>query len=123
MSAKKPGFVTFTQNNSGGRFDFDEDRGITHHVIIEANTADQASARAHDVGLYFDGVSSGMDCGCCGDRWYEPWSADMDAEPTVYGKPASSATGYSIWMPEGKEICIHYLDGRKQWFGVTKEKS
>lgn len=29
-------FWHFSQNNSGGAFDFDHLAGITHHVIIEA---------------------------------------------------------------------------------------
>lgn len=58
-------FYHFSQNNSGGSFDFDENSGITHHVVIEANSADHASARAQDIGIYFDGVRDGVDCGCC----------------------------------------------------------
>ena len=31
---------------------------------------------AEDIGLYFDGVEQGMDCSCCGDRWYRAWEDD-----------------------------------------------
>ena len=40
-------------------------------VIIEAATASDANAIAVANGLYFDGVISGRDCPCCGDRWIE----------------------------------------------------
>lgn len=36
-------FYTFNQNNSGGSFDFDKARGITHYVIIEANSVEHAN--------------------------------------------------------------------------------
>ena len=114
-------FWEFNQNNSGGSFDFDEKAGITHMVIVEARTADEASARAQDIGIYFDGVCGGRDCGCCGDRWYEPYG-EGDAEPMYYGKPLSEAEAWQAWMPDGKEICVHYLDGRREWFGVKVRK-
>lgn len=115
-------FFHFSQNNSGGSFDFDEDRGITHHVVIEAKSKDHASAIAQDIGIYFDGVRKGMDCGCCGDRWYEPY-ADGDDTPKVYGKSPETYDSMFMWMDEGKEICVHYLDGRMEWFGPKKGKS
>lgn len=111
-------FYHFSQNNSGGHFDFDKDAGITHHVIVEADTVDQASARAQDIGIYYEGVRDGRDCGCCGDRWYEPWG-DGDAEPMVYSNPFKEwNTGGFLsggWMDAGHEVCVHYLDGRKEW--------
>lgn len=39
-------FYTFVQNNSGGRFVFDEHKGIGHYVIIEATSQDDAASRA-----------------------------------------------------------------------------
>lgn len=105
-------FYDFNQNNSGGGFDFNEEAGITHHVIIEANSEDQAIARAVAIGIYFDGCEDGTDCPCCGDRWSTPWGGDD--EPQVYGQPFKKHTMHK-WMAEGKEICVHYLDGRKEW--------
>lgn len=117
-------FWHFNQNNSGGSFSFNKKAGITHHVIIEAKTADEASARAQDIGIYYDGVREGMDCGCCGDRWSEPYG-DGDDAPLVYGKPFAEWDApividdkqfpTSRWMEEGHEVCVHYLDGRKEW--------
>lgn len=60
----------FYQNNSGGSFDINHERGIGPNVWIEALDADDANRRAEQIGIYFDGVSSGCDCSCCGDRWY-----------------------------------------------------
>jgi len=113
-------FYEFDQNNSGGRFDFDEAAGITHHVVIEADDLEHAAYRAERIGIYFDGVDLGRDCECCGDRWSKPWSDDGAAEPMFYGKPVSAATGWA-WMPEGREIAVHYIDGRVDWHGVKSE--
>lgn len=115
-------FYEFSQNNSGGSFDFDEAAGITHHVVIEADDLPRAVYRAERIGLYFDGVDLGRDCECCGDRWSKPWSDDGAAEPMFYGKPVSEATSFSAWMPEGKEIAVHYADGRIEWYGVQKRR-
>lgn len=108
-------FWTFNQNNSGGHFDFQPNDGITHFVIIEANDETHAMQRALDIGLYFNGCDAGTDCDCCGDRWSEPYG-EGDPEPLIYGKPPGE---YDFqWMEDGKETCVHYLDGRKEWFGV-----
>jgi len=109
---EKTRFWTFNQNNSGGHFDLDEEAGITAYVIIEAKTPDEASARAQDIGIYFDGVRDGVDCGCCGDRWSEPWDKGT-AKPMVYSQPYNKSD--SCRMPKGKNVCVHYLDGRKEW--------
>src|SRR5690606_15528868 len=79
MSAFK--WWEFSQNNSGGSFDHDPEQGIGYRVLIEARNADEASARAQDIGIYFDGCRDGIDCCCCGDRWSEPWG-EGDMEPT-----------------------------------------
>ena len=73
----------FLQNNSGGSFENDPKAGIGFTVWVEARNPDEASARAQDIGLYFDGVSDGVDCGCCGDRWSEPWVGEE--APTCFG--------------------------------------
>lgn len=108
-------FFTFNQNNSGGSFHLDKDEGISQYVIIEADSARQANSIAMEIGLYFDGVSKGHDCECCGDRWYEMWGdEDGEQSPLVYGR--SPANANSMFMDEGSTGCIHYLDGRKEWF-------
>lgn len=76
-------FWEFDQNNSGGRFDIRDDAGIGPRVWIEATSRDDAVARALAIGLYFDGVSNGVDCECCGDRWHEPWRDEGRESPEI----------------------------------------
>lgn len=109
-------FYTFNQNNSGGNFDFDSEKGISHYVIIEADSVEDAVNKAEDIGLYFGGVESGIDCPTCGDRWYEPWYGDIF--PAVYGEEVKPQEKYepkdnfSIkWMGDAPEGFIHYKDG------------
>ena len=53
----------FGQNNSGGSFS-----GATE-VWIQAPNADEANGIAEtETDIYFDGISAGLDCSCCGDR-------------------------------------------------------
>lgn len=110
-------FYTFGQNNSGGRWVYDEGKGITQQVIVEASSSVEAAARAEAIGLYWDGASDdGPDCPCCGDRWYQPFRDDGDDTPTVYGRPASEFAATAMWKESTpKPVCVHYLDGRKEW--------
>ena len=62
MSTK---FYIFDQNNSGGYWD----KVLGYVVIIEAETPEKANEKAEEIGIYFDGVETGEDCPCCGDRW------------------------------------------------------
>lgn len=114
-------FFLYTQNNSGGGFDFDETRGLTHYVIVEAASADEANERAREIGIYFNGCDSGQDCACCGDRWDEAGSYDEEDQPEIYGEPAHDFTG-TTWMEPGKEVCVHYADGRKLWYGAQEKR-
>lgn len=85
---------TFSQNNSGGFFDHDPGKGIGNHVIIEADNSDHANNRAKGIGIYFDGCDSGIDCGCCGDRWYRVSKWDGEPSPMVYGEYWAASHGY-----------------------------
>lgn len=107
-------FYTYAQNNSGGQFVY-ESCGISHFVIIEAPDADTADRRAEILGLYFDGVDKGLDCSCCGSRWYKQWGDEGTQEPLIYGR---SPLEY-LEQPEAKlqmgkdpEGYIHYEDRR-----------
>lgn len=109
-------FYHFNQNNSGGSFVFDEDQGITHHVIIEADKASHANADGQSLGMDFSGT---YDCPCCGNRWSEVDDYDAEDVPHIYGSPIAKSLDseyFSRWMKPGKEICVHYKDGRKEWF-------
>ena len=61
-------FYEISQNNSGGSFVVDDK--LCHRLIIEAYSSDEANEIAESLGCYWDGVESGDDCPCCGDRWY-----------------------------------------------------
>ena len=73
-------FYEFGQNNSGGSFSVDEK--LCHRLIIQAYSEKEAIGIAEDMGVYFDGCEKGIDCDCCGDRWY---SADLIEIPKRYG--------------------------------------
>jgi hypothetical protein len=114
----KTKYYTFRQNNSGGSFDIEHDRGISIAVIIEAETADQANNRAESIGLYFDGCDKGMDCECCGDRWYRADEYDGKNEPEIYGTKLIEIPEYKIRNPDNTKRgwhvdrgYVHMLDG------------
>lgn len=108
-------FFDFRQNNSGGGFDIDTERGISVHVIVEARDADEANDRAERIGLYFDGAG---DCSCCGNRWSAAWSGDGDEVPSVYGTPVQDATFEPFkWAGTDPEAYVHFADGTVQGYG------
>lgn len=61
-------FYEFSQNNSGGSFVVDDK--LCHRLVIEADNEEEAILMAEDLGCYWNGVAKGIDCPCCGDRWY-----------------------------------------------------
>jgi hypothetical protein len=87
----------YRQNNTGGSF-----HGPMN-VIVQAATGAEANKRGEELaGLYFDGVSSGHDCDCCGDRWYRVWeNEEGEAVPSVYDEPVEA----------GEERLFVYADG------------
>lgn len=96
-------FFEYVQNNSGGSFDRDEEKGIGEYVIIEALNSDHANERAEKIGLYFDGYG---DCSCCGNRWSETYEEGSDI-PSIYNTPVFLAK-QSFFR---KDVFVHYLDG------------
>lgn len=115
IERREMAFFHYSQNNSGGSFDWSD--GVGHHVVIEAPNAAMADAKLETVGGYFDGCDDGRDCSCCGDRWSRAWKAG-DAEPMVYGSPAAEHCDDKTMTwgrgPEQAEVIVHYLDGRVQ---------
>lgn len=114
----------YRQNNSGGGFYFDLDAGVSVNVLIEADSAREADSKAESIGIYFDGCDTGMDCDCCGDRWYRTYG-DGDDVPTVYGEEVTpnawfdDSARFSIkWMGRDPEGFLHYADGRVLPFGL-----
>ena len=121
-------FFTYSQNNSGGSFVHDEDAGIANYVIIEASAFDEANAKASEIGLYFDGCQTGMDCSCCGDRWSTPWEEDGSSFPSIYDRDATNPREYSdrlmgtgisrYGVGKGEHATfVHYADGTKRGYG------
>jgi hypothetical protein len=84
----------YHQNNSGGSFVRNDSVGP--YVWIEADSAEKANSRAQSVGIYFDGCDEGMDCPCCGDRWYEQYRNDGTDKPELYGQVLSRRKGARI---------------------------
>ena len=105
-------FYVFNQNNTGGNFVFTPN-ALSHWVIIEAMSADAANAKLEQLGGYFDGCDDGLDCSCCGDRWYRCDENDGENEPMIYNE--------IHWMGENPEAFIHYLDGSVVPVYNTKE--
>lgn len=114
-------FYSYNQNNSGGSFQYDAARGISHWVIVEADNETDATIRAEQIGLYFTGYG---DCSCCGNRWYD--SPDSSAVPSVYsaevhpGDLMPRGDFNSKWI-DGYEGFIHYVDGRVEGFWAEME--
>lgn len=115
--AKQTKFYSFIQNNSGGSFDVDESKGISETVVIEAESAQQANTIAEHIGLYFDGCDSGMDCDCCGDRWYKVDESHAEDVPSRYGEHVHKAKSH--WF--SSIAFVHYLDGKIEKVIVPKQ--
>lgn len=110
----------FHQNNSGGSFQIDEDAGIGPLVCIEATSAEHANARAEEIGIYFDGCAKGIDCSCCGNRWYTAWGEGDADFPSEHGKRLVRAERQA---PEGftTRRFAHPIDG--PFFIVAPEQA
>lgn len=119
-------YYEFSQNNSGGSFDFDEELGITTRVFIEAYDAVDANHRAERIGIYFDGIDSGQDCACCGDRWYsveEPWrEAILEENLGEHILELMTFKFHMKWQkPDKPEIFVHKMDGTLVGFDYGDE--
>lgn len=107
-------FYEFSQNNSGGSFDVTDT--LCHRLFIEADSESEAIEKAEELGCYWDGVVKGIDCPCCGDRWYR--NPD-EVEEVRFGNIRFSnieeyaqylANNYGGWTtPEAR---IFYADGK-----------
>lgn len=106
-------YYTFTQNNSGGHFDFDNDLSL--FVIIEADNSYEANKKAESLGMYFDGCDKGIDCGCCGDRWYSVDDRDYNEKPLIYNDEINKHNPYKT-SNDGTFCIVHYKDGTKKYY-------
>lgn len=103
-------FYTYCQNNSGGKFKRDKDLDL--FVIIEAHSAAHADCLTQNIGIYFDGVHNGLDCPCCGDRWYSAEGDKGTDSPEVYGMHPSAL----LQFYEPFKVLVHHLDGHMEMF-------
>jgi len=105
---KKSNFIEFNQNNSGGVFDVDDK--LCHRVIIESDSVEEATSKAENLGCYWGGVDAGMDCGCCGDRWYVPCDIDYKkiSNKDLINKIQKLADEYGWTNPDAR---IYFKDG------------
>jgi len=97
-------FYTYRQNNSGGYWDLDPEKGIGHYVIIEALDHNDADDRAERIGIEF-----GTGCPCCGDRWDNSYHGDENDSPKIYGEEPVEMFKESY--NKDHLIYIHYADG------------
>lgn len=77
-------FYTYRQTNSGGYWNGPKT------IIVEADSKEEADIIAQENGVYFDGVSKGIDCECCGDRWYRTYDGD-GVEDLDEGEPSDTS--------------------------------
>jgi len=73
-------WFTFRQNNSGGFYNGPQ------YVIVEAASSVSANTVAEENNVYFNGIDKGIDCRCCGDRWYRVHHGDGKNEPMIYNE-------------------------------------
>jgi hypothetical protein len=104
-------FYQFNQNNTGGSFDVNDK--VCHRLLIEAKSEKQSIKIAKKLGVYFNGCDKGIDCECCGDRWYYP---DEIRFPKIYGELTFNnpeeymqylADNFAWTSPDSR---IYYLD-------------
>ena len=77
-------FYEINQNNTGGSFVTNDK--LCHRLFIEADSESEATDKAEDLGCYWNGVDDGMDCSCCGDRWYPSGnSVDLEDQNARWG--------------------------------------
>lgn len=131
---KEYSFFEYDQNNSGGSFVINAQ--VANKVFIEATSLQEANKKAFEIGIYFDGVSIGSDCGCCGDRWHEPYEdlkfpyrygtlnledvkkSGYDYKPTnwiAYGQKEAEKDKYDLIFKNVKEYAKYLMQDR--WFG------
>ena len=94
-------FYEFSQNNSGGYFDVDEN--VCHRVIIEAMD------EKHAVALFEPMIENQSgSCPCCGDRWSPEYANAINLDEY-------KEKGYSVG------VYSHYPDAEQRWFKLYGE--
>ena len=84
----------FSQNNSGGFY-----TGPARNIIVKgAESHGDAVGAAEKAGMYLDGVKSGRDCECCGDRWHGTGGEFDTLDEAIECSPSSSEDGVPRWI-------------------------
>lgn len=97
-------FADFRQNNSGGYFIVNEEKGIGHYIIVEGIDSEDIKRRFEEITEDFSEY-----CSCCGERWCSYIvDEDLTPNPTIYGKPVEE---YKNDYIKDFFIFIHYIDG------------
>lgn len=96
-------FYLFSQNNSGGYFIVNDK--VCNKLIIEADCKEEATKVAENLGCYWDGVSKGIDCPCCGDRWTDCEKIDID-----------ELKSYPVWVYEIDDCNEVDADSIEKWY-------
>jgi hypothetical protein len=103
------------QNNARGIFDFNEEYGIGHYLIIECLDVNDFENRFECIINSYP--NRGPECSCCGARW-STWldENELTDEPSIYGNTDLSDYKSDMFSREDHmNICIHYIDGTKKW--------
>ena len=122
MNVNNLKWYEFSQNNSGGSFVVNDK--VTHRVLIEAGSEYEATEKALELGIYFNGVADGIDCGCCGDRWDSgeevtspvKWRGELLEDMDEY---AELLVHYYGWIQDdsGPDIRMYHVDGKvTEWY-------
>ena len=100
----------FSQNNSGGYYSNDPERGVGHVVMVEAIDGDHANRRAERLGIEF-----GTGCQCCGSRWSGVIDSDGEEECVQAWGGAIRAhrpdEEPEIYLGEEHLIFVHPING------------
>lgn len=108
----------YNQNPSGGHF-----VGSYSKIFVIANNPEQADQFFLELGFgYFDGVDTGIDCECCGDRWKRTKHFvevdDVEGFMIQENDPHTSKRHYSLY---GLRIII--TDKEKDTYWITDGKN
>lgn len=99
-------FACFIQNNSGGYFMKDAEKGIGVYVIIEGVNLAHINERADAI---FEDFSDY--CSCCGERWQSAWESDLYDFPDIWGKLIHLMPENKMMSYNEQGAFIHYMDG------------
>lgn len=100
----KTKFWEFNQNNSKGYFVEDDENGVCEHVIIEAQTPDEAWSRLEKIGDKVDGFWDC--CSCCGERWSKWFDKDDGKEVPMHCDIPLEEVEKNMFR-----AFVHYYDG------------